>query len=317
MNYREFGNTGLQVSEIGFGAWAIGGNSHGNSYGTTDDRTSLAAIRKALDLGCNFFDTADVYGFGHSEQLLAKGLRGLRDRVIIATKVGADFYRGAGLQNFAPDYLAFALQASLERLQTDYIDIYQLHNPSLRLIEHPETYQALQEFKREGKIRAWGISIFDPTEGLTAITVGQPDCLQVAYNIFNPKPAGQLFTKALEVGCAIIAREPLANGFLSGKYDEDAQFEAGDIRHHWRREYVRARVRAAQALKVLFKDRNETLCQLALRYVLANPAVSLTIPGIKSPEQAEEDLLSSDLLPLNPTELASIQELAARQFDLS
>ncbi len=317
MNYREFGNTGLQVSEIGFGAWAIGGNNHGMSYGTTDDRTSLAAVRKALDLGCNFFDTADVYGFGHSEELLAKGLRGLRDRVIIATKAGADFYKSPGDQNFSPDYLAFALEASLKRLQTDYIDVYQLHNPPVRLIEHPETYQVLREFKRAGKIRAWGVSIFAPTEGLTAITIGQPDCLQVAYNIFNPKRCQQLFAKALEVGCAIIAREPLANGFLSGKYSEDAFFEVGDIRHNWPREYIRARVRAAQALKVFFTDRPGTLCQLALRYVLANPAVCVALSGIKSPEQAEEDLLASDILPLSTSELNGIQELAQRQFDLS
>src|SRR5438132_633002 len=139
MKYREFGNTGIKVSEIGFGAWAIGGNEHGNSYGPTDDKDSLEAIHRAIDLGCNFFDSADVYGFGHSEDVLGKGLKNYRDRVVIASKVGGDFYSGAGRQNFSADYIKFALDRSLERLKTDYIDIYQLHNPPLKIIEKPQT----------------------------------------------------------------------------------------------------------------------------------------------------------------------------------
>ena len=135
MKYREFGNSGIKVSEIGFGAWAIGGSEHGNSYGATEDKVSQEAIGRALELGCNFFDTADVYGFGHSEELLGKSLKSCRDKVVIATKVGGDFYRGAGRQNFSHEYIRFALDKSLERLRTDYIDVYQLHNLSMKLIE--------------------------------------------------------------------------------------------------------------------------------------------------------------------------------------
>src|SRR5262249_27215274 len=231
MRYREFGNTGIKVSEIGFGAWAIGGNEHGNSYGPTEDKMSLEAVAKALELGCNFFDTADVYGCGHSEELLGKALRSVRDRVVIATKVGGNFYSGRGRQDFSPDYVRFAIEKSLERLQTDYLDVYQLHNPPLKLIERAETYAVLKELKREGKIRAWGVSIFDPVEGLAAIKLGNPDCIQVVYNIFTTKAADELFQRAQQVGCALIGREPLANGFLSGKYNDDSQFAAGDIRH--------------------------------------------------------------------------------------
>src|SRR5262249_8919224 len=150
MRYREFGNTGIKVSEIGFGTWAIGGNEHGNSYGPTEDKTSLEALARALELGCNFFDTADVYGFGHSEELVGKALRSVRDRVVIATKVGGNFYSGRGRQTFARAYIRPALEQSLERLQTDYLDVYHLHNPPLKLIEKPETYAPFKELKREG-----------------------------------------------------------------------------------------------------------------------------------------------------------------------
>src|SRR2546425_10031579 len=129
MKYRTLGKTGLKVSEVGFGAWAIGGNDHGNSYGPTDDKVSLEAVERAFELGCNFYDTADVYGHGHSEELLGQALRDHRKEVILATKVGGDFYHDPPRMNFNPDYLEFALAKSCERLQTHYIDLYQLHNP--------------------------------------------------------------------------------------------------------------------------------------------------------------------------------------------
>ena len=316
MNYREFGSSGLKVSEVGFGAWAVGGNAHGNSYGTTDDRTSFEAVHKALSLGCNFFDTADVYGWGHSEELLGRALKGQRDRVIIATKVGGDFYSGPGRQNFSPAYVRSALEKSLERLKTDYIDIYQLHNPPLKLIENPASYELLQELKREGKIRTWGISIFDPIEGLTALKVAHPDCLQVVYNIFSPKAGEELLPRAANAGCAVIAREPLANGFLSGKYSIDSQFEPGDIRHHWPRAYIGARTAAADRLRALLSPSTATLCQLALKFVLANSSVSVVIPGIKTVEQAEENLATSDSAPLSKETLSRIHDLYLHNFGL-
>jgi len=136
MRRRPLGKTGLQVSEIGFGAWAIGGNAHGNSYGPTDDAKSVAAVQKAVDLGVNFFDTADVYGWGHSEEVLGKALEGRRDQVLLATKVGGDFYHGQVRANFDPGYIAFALGRSLHRLRTDHVDLYQLHNPPAEMMLH-------------------------------------------------------------------------------------------------------------------------------------------------------------------------------------
>lgn len=316
MKYRDFGNTGIKVSEIGFGCWAIGGNNHGNSYGPTTDKSSTDAINKALELGLNFFDTADVYGWGHSEELLGKALRGKRDRVVIATKVGADFYQGTGFQTFTPDYIRFALEKSLTRLNTDYIDVYQLHNPPMKLISKEETYATLRELKKEGKIRAFGVSVFTPIEGITAINVGQPDCVQITYNIFSCRPEEQLLPRAYETGCAIIAREPLANGFLTGKYDTAPKFAAGDFRKHWPMEYVQARSDATRELSFLKKNGQQSMAQAALKYPLMAQAVSTVIVGLKDVDMVEENLAASDAGPLSAEEVKQIHELQAVGFNL-
>ncbi|CAN5346002.1 aldo/keto reductase [soil metagenome] len=316
MKYRDFGNTGIKVSEIGFGCWAIGGNDHGNSYGPTTDKSSTDAVNKAIELGLNFFDTADVYGWGHSEELLGKALRGKRDRVVIATKVGADFYQGTGFQTFTPDYIRFALEKSLTRLNTDYIDVYQLHNPPMKLISKEETYAALRELKKEGKIRAFGVSVFTPVEGITAINVGQPDCVQITYNIFSCRPEEQLLPRAYETGCAIIAREPLANGFLTGKYDTAPKFAQGDFRKNWPMEYVQARSDATRQLAFLKKTGQQSMAQAALKYPLLDQAISTVIVGLKDVEMVEENLAASGAASLTAEEIKQIRELQALGFNL-
>lgn len=314
MKYRDFGKTGIKVSEVGFGCWAIGGNEHGNSYGTTDDKTSLEALARAIELGCNFFDTADVYGFGHSEQLLGRALKNKRDRLIIATKVGSDFYQGPGFQTFSPAYIRFALEKSLDRLRTDYVDVYLLHNPPLKVLNKASTYEIFKELKREGKVRAWGVSVFDPIEGLTALKVGSPDCIEAPFSLFNTRPKESLFPAASGVGCAIIAREPLANGFLTGKYGDDCQFETGDVRKSWPRDYIHARVQAARRLAFLAIPGTRTVCQAALKFVLDEPAISVAIAGMKTAEQVEENLAASDLASLSKAEMLRLVDLASRNF---
>lgn len=316
MKYRELGKTGLKVSEIGFGAWAIGGDLHGNSYGPTDDKVSTAALLRAIELGLNFLDTADVYGWGHSEEIIGKALRGKRDRITLATKVGADFYRGMGFQSFKPDYIRFALEKSLARLQTDYIDLYQLHNPPLRLINNESTYEVMKSLKKEGKVRAWGLSIFDPTEGLVALKVGQPDALQVAYNLFNARAAEFLFPAAHNAGCAIIVREPLSNGFLAGKRTENTQFEKTDIRYGLRKDFMLAKISATRKLSFLVRPGLRTSAQCALRFVLERPEVSVAIAGMKNIEQVEENLAASECMPLTAEELAKLADLQENDFDL-
>lgn len=296
MRYRKFGSTGLDVSEIGFGAWAVGGNTHGNSYGPTDDAESLRAIQTALDLGCTFFDTADCYGHGHSEELLGKALRGCRNRVIIATKGGSDFYHKPARLNFTEEHLAYALEQSLKRLGTDYIDLYQLHNPPFSLIEHGRLFEPLEKFKSQGKIRFYGVSIHDPAEGLLAIKNGRPAAIQVVYNYLRRDAAEELFPRTIAEGVAIIAREPLANGFLTGKYTKDSIFPVGDIRHQWPSKHQTQLINQVDEFSKRVVTGTLTLAQSALKFVLSQPAIATVIPGCKTTAQSEENLRTADLL---------------------
>jgi aryl-alcohol dehydrogenase-like predicted oxidoreductase len=295
MKFRPFGSSGLQVSEIGFGAWAIGGNAHGNSYGGTNDEESLQAIAAALELGCNFFDTADVYGHGHSEELLGKALKGRRSQIIVATKGGSDFEQDPPRLNFTESHLLQAVEQSLRRLNTEYIDLYQLHNPPFSLVQNGHIFEVLEKLKVQGKIRFYGISIHDPQEGLMALKIGSPTAIQVVYNYLRRDAAEELFPRAVAQGVAIIAREPLANGFLTGKYTKDSIFPVGDIRHQWPSKYQTQLLNQVQDYLKTISTSPFSPTQNALRFVLAQPAVAVTIPGCKTASQAEENCKSSDL----------------------
>lgn len=316
MKHRVLGRTGLKVSEIGFGAWAIGGNAHGNSYGPTDDATSIAAVRRALDLGCTFFDTADVYGWGHSEEVLGQALEGRREDVVIATKVGGDFYHGGVRLNFAPGYVAFALDRSLRRLRTDRVDLYQLHNPPAEMMGDPATYEALEALKGEHKVGHYGVSIHEPFEGLLCLEAGKPETLQIPFSIFRQEWIEEFFDAARKANVGIIAREPLGNGFLAGKIGPDARFPPGDIRHHWPPSMIAGRALAARQLDFLRRG-DRTLAQAALRFVLAWPEVSVTIAGAKTPAQVEENLAATDAPPLSEEDLALVRSLYAKDFGLA
>jgi aryl-alcohol dehydrogenase-like predicted oxidoreductase len=313
MKYRILGKTRLKVSEIGFGAWAIGGNAFGNSYGPTDDKTSLEAIGKALELGCNFFDTADAYGHGHSEEILGQALKGHRDDVVIATKAGADFYHDPPRMSFAPEYLSFALGKSCERLQTDYVDLYQLHNPPVQLLRNSKIFEGLEKLVDSGKISHYGISIHDPEEGLLAMKYGRPAAIQVVFNILRQEAKNKLFQTARENNVAIIAREPLSNGFLTGKFNADSTFPEGDIRFNFPRNYFHALIKAAQQLKFL-ETKSRTLTQASLRFILDHREVSTVIPGAKSPQQIEEDVQASEMPSLTGEELLRIRILRDEGF---
>ena len=313
MKYRVLGKTGLKVSEVGFGAWAIGGNAHGNSYGPTDDKQSLAAIGRALQLRCNFFDTADVYGHGLSEELLGRALKEHRSEVFIATKVGGDFYHGTPRMNFNSDYVDFALGKSCERLGTNYIDLYQLHNPPIQLVKDGRVFKILDRLKASGKIRHYGISIHDPQEGLVAMRVGELGAIQVAFNILRQEAKNQLFREATKNNIGIIAREPLANGFLAGKLKPGSTFPTGDIRHNFPPDYVSQLALAADRLRFL-ESNSRTLAQAALRFVLDHKDISTVIPGAKTPEQVDDDLSSSETASLTGEELLRIKFLHEQAF---
>ena len=317
MHYRRLGRTNLNVSEVGFGAWAIGGNQYGNSYGPTIDDESMRAVRRALELGCNFFDTADVYGYGHSEEVLARALENSRKDVIVATKVGGNFYSGRTRMDFSPQHIKFAIEKSLQRLNTDYIDLYQLHNPPLEMIKDGKVFESLAELKKEGRIRFIGVSIFEPAEGVEAVKHGIVDTIQVVYNIYHQVPRNELFPVAIKNNVGIIVREPLANGFLTGKFStEKVSFPQGDIRHNWTLDYLNARISATEKVRFLEAGGRRTLTQAAIRFALSDDAVSTAIPGAKTVKQVEENLLTTTVEPLAKQELEKVFALAERNFDL-
>ena len=314
MRQRRLGRTNLQVSEVGFGAWAIGGNKHGHSYGPTDNTESLRAVARALDLGCTFFDTADLYGHGLSEKLLGQALEKHRHECVIATKVGSDFYHGPFRKNFDTDYIRFALEKSLERLRTDYIDIYQLHNPPLMMLERGAHYAVLDELKQEGKIRHYGVSVHDAYEGTMAIATGKPDVIQVAYSFLRQDPREDLFPFAQEHDIGLIIREPLANGMLTGKYTAATTFAEGDMRTEWPPEFLAIQAKLVEKARFLTTP-ERTLAQAALRFVLDALAVSVVIPGIKTVEQAVANLAVSEFAALTADEHATIQALLDDMLD--
>lgn len=316
MKYRILGKTKLKVSEIGFGAWAIGGNKYGNSYGPTDDNESLKALRIAFDKGCNFFDTADLYGYGHSEELIGIFASDVpREEIIIATKVGADFYTGRVQMNFSPEYIKSAVEESLKRLRTDYIDIYQLHNPSFNLIKDGEIFEVMHDLKKEGKIRHFGVSIDEMNEGIEAVKWAGVDTLQVVYNIFDPEARTDLFPYIEEYNVGVIVREPLANGLLTGKYNENSYFSFGDIRHAWPTTFIRHRTNSSRNLKKFLNDEIDSLVKFSLKFALGENIVSTVIPGCKTTEQAEENFSAGDLRALTRSEITSALNLHSRRFD--
>lgn len=317
MRYRSLGKTGLTVSEIGFGGWAIGGNAHGHSYGSTDDTVSLKALNQAYELGCTLFDTADTYGHGHSETLLGQALKGWkREEVVIASKGGYDFQADPGLnkQNFSETALRAAIEASLTRLQTDTIDVYQLHNPPLELILHGQVFEVLKTLQQEGKLRFYGVSIHDPMEGVRALEIGTVDAVQAIWNLFDRRIEKALIPACTETKTGLIVREPLARGFLAGKFQTNTTFEAGDVRSAWPKPLIQKRLQAAEQFKPLVPAEYQSLAQLAIAYPLHEPSVSVVIAGCKTPEQVRENMTVSDLARLSAEQVQQLQALNTQIF---
>jgi aryl-alcohol dehydrogenase-like predicted oxidoreductase len=315
MRYRPFGDSGLLVSEIGFGTWGLGGTRGGAvGYGPTNDAVSRAALSLAFELGVSFFDTSDLYGHGHAEELLGNVFRECRTEIFLTTKAG---YRDGGtVHDFSPNYLRCALEASLKRLRTRYVDLFLLHNPPAALLEsQPAIWQCLEEFKRAGKARFVGVSVRSPDEGLAVISTLAPDAIEVNYNLADQRAAENgLFDRCHERGIGVIVRTPLCFGFLTGAYDADGQFAHGDHRNRWSPEQ-RERWRQAQDIfrDALGRNGNETPAQFALRFCLSHPGVTTVIPGMLTPAHVEENIPASELGPLSSEELQRIQQVYQEQ----
>jgi len=302
MQYRTLGNTGIRVSEIGFGAWAIGGTADASGaplgWGRTSDEDSLAAIRTARDLGVNFFDTADSYGFGRSESLLGIVLSRFRSDIVIATKVGVTRTSDGALQkNFSKQHIFHAVDGSLKRLRTDYIDLYQLHNPTIADLQREEIQEAMERLQEIGKIRYWGVSVSSVEEGIEVINRGWGHALQVLYNVLNQAPAAELFPLARQKGYGIIARVPLASGLLSGKFRTDSVFAADDVRQNFLTpKRLAEAIPRVDEVKAIIGGSTRLLAQGALGFVLADEAVSTTIPGARNARQVEINVGASEVV---------------------
>ncbi|HXG12145.1 MAG TPA: aldo/keto reductase [Gemmataceae bacterium] len=310
MRYRRLQRAGLDASEIGFGTWGLGG-SHGGAvaYGPTDDRESLRALRRAWELGVTFYDTADLYGHGHSEVLLGQALAEVRGRAVIATKAG--FLNAEGAQDFAPRHLTAALEGSLRRLGTEYVDLFLLHSPPLdSLRSDPGPLRWLEDVKRSGRARAIGISVRSPDDGLTVVRECALDAIQVNFNLADQRAARNgLLDLCAERGVGVIVRTPLCFGFLTGAFADPAGFDSSDHRSRWPAEQRARWHQAAEVFARFRADGGQTPAQFALRFCLSYPAVWTVIPGMLTAAQVEENVRASDLGPLTAAELKQVEEV--------
>ena len=294
MKYRTLGRTGLRVSAIGLGTMV-----HAGHFGPMKDSESLGAIDTALDLGVNFIDTSDAYGAGYSETLLGNALKGKRDKVIIATK-GGNVMVGPnrGKRIFEPEYISRVMDESLQRLQTDYIDLYQLHNPTVDVIEQGAVWEVLERAKQAGKIRHYGVSINTMEEGIAAVKDGRSETIQVEYNLLTQEPAEKIFPLAQHANVGIITRIPLKRGILTGKLTvaDEARFQGEDVRaRSFKGEPFAKDLAKAAQLGFLVHGPVKNLTQAALAFCIAHPAVSIAIPGARNAEQMRENAAGADV----------------------
>lgn len=314
MNYRELGRTGWMVSEISFGAWAIG-----SAWGEVDDRDSIAALHRAIDLGVNFIDTADVYGDGHSERLIAQVLKERPEAVRVATKAGrrldphvADGYTAENLTRF--------VERSLKNLDTEAIDLLQLHCPPTEVYYRPEVFGALDDLVQAGKILHYGVSVEKVEEALKAIEYPNVKTVQIIFNMFRHRPAELFFREAKARQVGVIVRVPLASGLLTGKMTRETAFSPDDHRQFNRQgesfdrgetfsgvDYETG-LEAVEALRKLVPE-GATMAQLALRWILMFDAVSCTIPGAKRPAQVEDNIAAADLPELSEKDMAYVRQV--------
>jgi aryl-alcohol dehydrogenase-like predicted oxidoreductase len=317
MQYRELGRTGWKVSAISFGSWAIGGD-----WGPVKNAESLAALHRAVELGVNFFDTADVYGDGRSEQLLAQMRRQYENRIYIATKVGrrlnphiAEGYNRANITAF--------VERSLKNLNADALDLLQLHCPPTQVYYMPEVFGVLDDLVKEGKIRYYGVSVEKVEEALKAMEYPNVQSIQIIFNMFRHRPAELLFEQAKKRKVGILARVPLASGMLTGKLKPDSTFAPDDHRSYNRKgeEFDRGETFSGVDYDIGLKavDELKSICpegismvQFALRWIMMFDAVTCAIPGAKHPSQADENFSAADLPPLTEEEMIQVRSIYDR-----
>jgi len=317
MQYRELGRTGWKVSTISFGAWAIGG-----TWGDVKDDESLAALKRALDLGVNFFDTADVYGDGHSEQLLAKLRKERSEPFHVATKVGRRSNPHVA-SSYTRENLTAYVERCLKNLEVEALDLLQLHCPPTQVFYMPEVFGILDDLVKAGKLHHYGVSVEKVEEALKAIEYPNVQTVQLVFNIFRQRPMDLFFSEAQRRKIGILARIPLSSGMLTGKMTRTSSFQEDDHRQFNRNgegfdkgetfsglDYEIG-LQAVEELRPLVPA-GMTMTQMALRWILMSPAVTCAIPGAKRPAQVEENISAADLPPLSDEALNQIRDVYER-----
>jgi aryl-alcohol dehydrogenase-like predicted oxidoreductase len=323
MKYRTYRHTDVAVSEVGFGLWTTATGW----WGTMSDDEAVALLREAHALGITLFDAADTYGNGRSEEQLARAFAGCRDQVVYSTKFGYDWYTYGGErkgqseipQDFSPEFVRFALEQSLRRLQTDVIDIYSIHNARLAQIESDELFALLEDFKREGKIRTYGVALGPAigwlVEGCEAAKRRNAPNVQMIWNVLEQFPGNEMIRAAddahADTGFQI--RVPHSSGMLEGKYTLETTFPPGDHRIHRPRSWLVNGIKKIETLRFLERD-GRTLGQAAIQWLLAEPRVMTVLPNIYDREQLVEFATAPDATPLTVDELARVAELAKTNF---
>jgi len=324
MQYREIRGTGIEVSAVGFGVWTVGSTW----WGITDEDYGVALLRQAFDLGITFFDNGDSYGDGQAERIQARALKDVRDKIVIATKFGYDFYSNAQdadrpghrerPQDFSPVFIRYALEQSLKRLETDYIDFYQLHNPRMNAIESDELFETLDGLQREGKVRHYGVALGPAIgwedEGIAAIERRRIAGLQTIYNLFEQDPGRAFFRAARERGVGVMVRVPHSSGLLEGKYSLETSFAPTDHRSHRPREWLIDGLQKLKAVEFLTGGTGRTIGQAAIQFILSEPTVASVLPNVYDPEQLREFAAASDTPPLTAGELSRLAALYERNF---
>lgn len=314
MRYRPLGRTGWKVSEISFGAWAIGG-----FWGQVSEDDAMKTLYKAIDCGVNFLDTADVYGDGRSERLIARLKKERKEEIIVATKAGRKLPKQT-IEGYSRENLRTWIDDSLKRLETDALDLLQLHCPSTDAYYHAEIFTMLDDFVREGKLRYYGVSVERVEEALKAIEFPNVQSVQIIFNCFRQRPAELFFPQAKQKQVGILARVPLASGMLTGKLSRDSKFPADDHRNFNRHGEMFdvgetfSGVDYGLGLEAVdeirsFLPTGVSMSQFALRWILMFDAVSCAIPGGKRPEQVADNCSAADVPPLSPEIMQNVKRI--------
>ena len=321
LKYRRLGKSDIKVSEIGFGAWTIGLDWWGKKI---EDDEAIRMLKRAFDKGVNFFDTGDMYGKGKSEKLIGIAFKGMRNDVVYSSKWGYDMYNAEQIghnelpQKHNVEYLQYALDKSLERLQTDYMDVYSLHNPKMQAVTNRELFAALDGLVTNGKIRSHGVALGPAIgwrdEGLHAIKEHNITCLQTVYNILEQDPGNDLLKAGEEKNVGIMARVPDASGILTGKVNENTTFNKNDHRSVRKKEWISEALKKVENMKTIADKKGWNITELAIKFILSLKPISVVLPTMISIEEIDKFSEISDGKYLEDHELEQVSEMYVNNF---